>query len=133
MWIVAQPRPEHIKAVNWLNESTDTPFYLLQIEAVKIGDSAPAPLLTRIVGPSIETRAAGVKRRELSERNATRYRFWEGLLEHAKAKTTLFAQRVPNTAHYLGVTTGLPGTSWTFVTVSTIHRLSYTSIAWMVT
>ena len=41
IWITRSPRPEHEKAVHWLNETlpADTAFYLLKIEAYKIGDS----------------------------------------------------------------------------------------------
>src|SRR5699024_4385408 len=52
IWIVSEPRTEHVKAIAWLNESTSTDFYLIKLEAIKIGDSSPAPLFTEIVGPS---------------------------------------------------------------------------------
>ena len=45
IWIVKEARPEHIKAISWLNESSSGSFYL-----IKIGDSEP--LLTVIVDPS---------------------------------------------------------------------------------
>src|SRR5690625_7355128 len=32
IWIVSEPRSEHVKAVAWLNESTSTDFYLIKIE-----------------------------------------------------------------------------------------------------
>jgi hypothetical protein len=53
-WITSEPRPEHEKAVHWLNEAlpADTAFYLVKIEAYRIGDSPPAPLLTVVAGPS---------------------------------------------------------------------------------
>src|SRR5205085_6047016 len=56
IWIVSEPRQEHIKAISWLNESGLAEFYLLKIQGIKIGDSHPAPLLTLIVGPSEEAR-----------------------------------------------------------------------------
>ena len=52
IWIVADPRPEHISAITWLNESSSADFYLLKLEAIQIADSDPAPLITLIVGPS---------------------------------------------------------------------------------
>ena len=52
IWIVSEPRPEHVKSIAWLNESSSASFYLLKVEAIKIGDSPPAPLLTLITGPS---------------------------------------------------------------------------------
>ena len=59
IWIVSDPRPEHIAAITWLNESSAANFYLLKIEAIQIGDSLPAPLLTVIVGPSEEGKEVG--------------------------------------------------------------------------
>ena len=35
IWIVADPRPEHITAINWLNESRLASFYLLKLEAIQ--------------------------------------------------------------------------------------------------
>ena len=50
IWIVANPRPEHVSAITWLNETSAADFYLLKVEAIQIGESQPAPLLTLIVG-----------------------------------------------------------------------------------
>ena len=102
VWIVSRPRPEHVKAVTWLNEATSTPFYLVQVEAVKIGDSEPAPLLTRIVGPSIEAQEVGKRKQELSERHNIRHRFWTQLLDDAKGKTKLHANISPCPYNWLG-------------------------------
>ena len=102
VWIVSRPRPEHVKAVTWLNEATSTPFYLVQVEAVKIGESEPAPLLTRIVGPSVEAQEFGRTKKELSERHNIRHRFWTQLLDHAKGKTKLHANISPCPYNWLG-------------------------------
>ena len=67
IWIVADPRPEHVSAISWLNESSSASFYLLKVEAIKIGDSEPAPLLTLIVGPSEEARELGETKKGISE------------------------------------------------------------------
>lgn len=73
-------------AVSWLNESRGAEFYLVKVEAVAIGDSEPAPMLTLIVGPSEETRDAGETKRDLAERHLTRRRFWSQLLEMARPR-----------------------------------------------
>ena len=113
VWIVSRPRPEHVKAVTWLNEATSTPFYLVQVEAVKIGDSEPAPLLTRIVGPSVEAQEVGRTKKELSERHETRRRLWTQLLEHAKGKTKLHANISPSTSNWVGASRH--GLEWNYV------------------
>lgn len=59
IWIVADPRPEHVSAISWLNESSSAAFYLLKLEAVRIQESPPAPMLTLIVGSSEVSQEAG--------------------------------------------------------------------------
>ena len=96
IWIVSDPRPEHISAISWLNESSPASFYLLKIEAVRIEDSLPAALLTLIVGSSEKSQAVGETRREFTERYDLRYRFWTQLLERARDRTTLHANISPS-------------------------------------
>lgn len=54
VWIVERAREEHEQAINWLNENTteDANFFLLQIEAWKIGDSRPAPRFNIVAKPN---------------------------------------------------------------------------------
>jgi hypothetical protein len=68
IWIVSDPRPEHVAAMAWLNESGSADFYMVKVEGVRIGDSPPAPLLTLIVGPSNETKEVGQTKKEIAER-----------------------------------------------------------------
>jgi len=114
VWIVARPRPEHMKAITWLNEATSTPFYLVQVEAIRIGESPPAPLLTLIVGPSVEARAAGAAKKDLSERHLVRHRFWNLLLNAAKERTKLHARISPGTYNWLGAGSGVSGLAWNY-------------------
>lgn len=104
IWIVADPRPEHVKAVSWLNESSSASFYLLKVEAIKIGDSPPAPLLTLIVGPSEEAREVGEKKKEMAERYGIRYRFFKQLLDKAKTSTKLHANISPSSHNWVSAT-----------------------------
>jgi hypothetical protein len=79
VWIVADPRQEHVRAISWLNESAAADFYLLKIEGIRIADSPPAPLLTLIVGPSEESREVGEVKKDRAERYHVRRRFWTEL------------------------------------------------------
>lgn len=106
IWIVADARPEHIAAVTWLNESSETSFYLLKIEAIKIADSDPAPLLTNIVGPSEEGREVGKTKKELSERHKLRHEFWEQLLNKLKGKSKLFSSISPSHESWISAGAG---------------------------
>ena len=114
VWIVAQARSEHAKVIGWLNEATTTPFYLIQLEAVQIEKSEPAPLLTKIVGPSEATRAAGSTKRSRSERHERRYRFWQMLLEEAKKTTTIHARISPSSSDSIAAAAGVPGLAWKY-------------------
>lgn len=115
LWIVSDPRPEHVAVIAWLNESSSADFYLLKLEAIRIGDSEPAPLLTQIVGPSEETREVGRKKEEMAERERLRYRFFEGLLEHAKTRTQLHANISPNKHGWVGAGSGIAGVTFNYV------------------
>lgn len=115
VWIVAEPRPEHVNAITWLNESSAAAFYLLKIEGVKIGDSDPAPLLTLIVGPSKESRQVGVTKKDLAERYTIRGNFWTKLLERAKEKTKLHATISPGQYSWIGTGAGRRGLGYNYV------------------
>ena len=115
IWIVSDPRPEHISAISWLNESSSAAFYLLKLEAVRIEDSLPAPVLTLIVGPSEEIREAGKEKKERAERYSLRHRFWTSLLERAKEKTQLHANISPSQSSYLMTGAGRRGLRFDYV------------------
>ncbi|MEN8446146.1 MAG: DUF4268 domain-containing protein, partial [Cyanobacteria bacterium J06555_13] len=114
IWIVADPRPEHTQAINWLNEAGITAFYLLKIEAIKIGDSLPAPLLTLIVGPSQESLEVGETKKEMAERDTLRYKFWTELLERAKERTNLHSNITPGQYSWIGVSSGKRGLNYNY-------------------
>lgn len=54
VWINTGFRPEHRAALDWLNEHTgpDTRFFGVEIEVVRIGNSAPAPNFKLVVEPN---------------------------------------------------------------------------------
>lgn len=114
IWIVAEPRPEHVRAVSWLNESPSD-FYLLKIEGIRIADSPPAPLLTLIVGPSEETRVVGETKRELAERHFIRKDFWTALLEKARPLTRLHSGVSPGHDTWVGTGAGKSGLTFSYV------------------
>jgi hypothetical protein len=114
IWITSDPRPEHVNAINWLNDTTVASFYLIKVEAIKIGGSLPAPLLTLIVGPSAEGKAAGATKKDIAERYEIRYRFWSGLLGRAKTRTQLHASIFPGQYSYIQTGAGKYGISYNY-------------------
>lgn len=115
IWIVADPRPDHVGAISWLNESSQAAFYLVKVEAVKIGNSAAAPLLTLIVGPSEESRGVGEIKKGLGERDAIRHQFWTELLEKAKGRTSLFANVSAGQRQWIETPAYKRGLKWAYV------------------
>lgn len=109
VWLVSEPRPEHVRAIAWLNESRAASFYLAKVEAIQIGDSPPAPLLTLITGPSAEAVEAGETKKEFAERHDARKRFWTMLLERSKTKTKLHSGISPGIYNWIGTSSGVQG------------------------
>jgi len=97
IWITTEPRLEHQKVIDWLNESTaaDISFYLVKAEATRIGDSPFAPLFTVLSEPDKQTKEIGEKKKEWAERHVKRFEFWTGLIDRSKDKTKLFSNISP--------------------------------------
>jgi hypothetical protein len=114
IWIVSDPRPEHVSAITWLNESSSANFYLLKLEAIRIGDSEPAPLLTVIVGPTEEGKGVGKTKQEIAERYIIREHFWTQLLNLSKQKTKLHANISPTQHNWLGTSAGKQGLGFNY-------------------
>ncbi|MBU1937177.1 DUF4268 domain-containing protein [bacterium] len=114
IWIVREPRQEHVTAISWLNEATSASFYLVKVEAVKIGISAPAPLFTLIVGPTEEGRLVGEKKMQLATRHIQRQKFWAELLTEAKTKTKLHASISPTKYSWIGTGAGRRGLGYNY-------------------
>ena len=113
VWIVSHPRPEHVAAINWLNESTNADFYLLKIEAVRIGDSPPAPLLTVIVGPSEMGKTVGKMKQESRESHRQIEAWFTKLIQHPNSELDK-NQKVRGSYPYLELAGGISGTSFSY-------------------
>ena len=108
IWIVSDPRQEHVDAISWLNRSQLADFYLLKLEAYKIENSSPAPLLTLIVKPGPR----------IINNDDPRFLFWTALLERMKMKSGLFANISPQSSIWISTGAGKYGLSYQFV----IHK-----------
>lgn len=114
IWIVSDPRPEHVAAIAWLNESSSASFYMVKVEAVRIGDSPAAPLFTLIVGPSEEAQDVGQTKREIVERYSLRKRWWTMLLERATKVSKLHAHISPGEYSWIGTSAGVRGLNFNY-------------------
>ncbi|HEY4582979.1 MAG TPA: DUF4268 domain-containing protein [Lysobacter sp.] len=113
VWIVSDPRPEHVAVITWLNESSSADFYMVKAEAVRIGNSAPAPLFTLIVGPTEETREIGQAKKEIAERYDLRKKWWTRLVNMSEAR--MHAHITPGEYSWIGVRSGIRGLSYNYV------------------
>jgi len=111
IWVTGEARAEHQKVVEWLNENTaaDLFFFLVKVDAVRIGDSPAAPLFTILVGPNQQAKELGENKKEWAERHVKRLEFWKGLLEKSKEKTKLFANITPGRNSWLSTGAGKSG------------------------
>jgi len=96
VWIVSEPRPEHVAVIAWLNESSSADFYL-----------------TLIVGPSAETEAVSKSKREFAEREDIRKAWWARVVAQPEAK--LHRHLTPGVAAWIGATSGVRGLNLNFV------------------
>lgn len=114
VWIVSDPRPEHVGAITWLNESVAANFFLVKLEAIRIGDSPAAPLLTLITGPSAETRQVGAQKQERAERHDLRQAFWTGLLDQARGQPHPHSGVAPGPDNWLQAGAGRSGVNFMY-------------------
>ena len=84
IWIVEEGRPEHVKAVEVLNERGIGQIWMLTVRAIKIGSSAPAPLFTIVAEPSEIERLDDKARQELSPTQIKRRDFMAALFAQAR-------------------------------------------------
>jgi hypothetical protein len=112
IWIVKEPCEEHAKAIDWLNEVSpeDVSFYLIKLEAIRVGDKSPAgPLFTVIKRPTTEKKQIGSERKEYAQRHILRERFWTQLLSGINKRNSLFANISPSTDAWIGIGMGRGG------------------------
>lgn len=90
IWIAKEVREKHRKVVDWLNESTDRNFYLIQLKGYQIDGSKPAPFFNVICRPSKEKEQTNNKKG--SEADELKKAFWKKLLDNSKGKTDFFSK-----------------------------------------
>lgn len=119
IWIVSDPRPEHVSAIAWLNESLSAQFYMVKVEAVRIENSPAAPLFTLIVGPSEEAREVGQTKKEIAERHILRRRWWTTLINRSASVNKLHAHISPGEHLYIGASSGVRGLNLNYIVTQT--------------
>ena len=110
VWIVANAREEHASAIEWLNKHTDddVSFFLLEVHAYTIGDSAPAPMFKIIEQPNdfVKTVKAIAEKGELNERQKHRLNFWTQFNDVIDERGKPFNKHKASTDHWYTVAIG---------------------------
>lgn len=114
VWVATRFRSEHRAALDWLNEHTDpdTRFFGVEIEVVKIGDSAPAPNFVLAAQPNdwgkqvkAANSAAGT-----SEKSQLYWNFWDRFLTTLGERQPTWTSRItPTRDNFYDLSTGTGG------------------------
>ena len=103
IWIVKNARPEHVSAVEWLNEHTDSDigFFLIEIHAIRIGDSDPAPQFNIVAQPNEYMKSVkSGDDKQLTRSQLGRYEFWTQLNTFIEENDIALGLRKPNYDHW---------------------------------
>lgn len=114
VWIATTFREEHRQALDWLNQQTseDTRFFGIELQVVRIGDSAPAPLFRLLAQPNDwQKHVRTVARAERTGGKSEAYHaFWTRYLERVHAEHPDWTRaRVPSRDNWMDQTCGWRG------------------------
>ena len=117
IWVAERFKDDHRAAIDWLNASTgdDYNFFAVEIEALKIGDSLPAPFFNVVAKPNAWTKSVratssgGASSGELAERHRNRMEYWRAFGDYLASNDTSFAIRRENKDHWFEFPTGRSG------------------------
>lgn len=91
IWIVKNERDEHKKAIDWLNNNTnsDLNFFIVRLELWKVDDSKPAPKFQIISQPNDWAKVLRdiFGNSELTETKEMQLNFWTKFKEYTQEKT----------------------------------------------
>jgi len=113
IWIVKDVLPEHLKAIEWLNEHLDDEIscFLIRIEVWQIGDSKPAPRF-EVVGIKNDW-AASLKKSAITEETSTtklgQLEFWKHLHDYIRDKDKFIRLQTPKPRRYFQFAIGESG------------------------
>jgi hypothetical protein len=116
VWVAERFKEDHRAAIDWLNASTvnDFDFFAVEIEALKIGESAPAPFFNLVAKPNSWARSVSAVTRssttdELAERHKIRLNYWASFADYLQRHDTRFSIRRPNKDHWFEFPIGRSG------------------------
>ncbi|ESX96701.1 DUF4268 domain-containing protein [Mesorhizobium sp. LNJC403B00] len=114
IWIAESIREDHRAAIDWLNSTTKEGFnfFAVEVEALKIGDSDPAPFFRVVAQPNNWVRAVDAKVSsdgELAARHKIRLAYWASFAEYLRKNDPSFAIKRQNKDHWFEFRIGRRG------------------------
>lgn len=112
VWVAKRFRPEHRAAIDWLNERTDerTRVFGVEINVVRIGDSAPAPNFDLIAQPNDwekQVRTLTGATSTVSERSKTQRDFWERTLQRIRTEHPNWTRARTSSGPWVNISLGV--------------------------
>ncbi len=110
VWIVKEAREEHRSAIEWLNNNTNSNinFFLIEIHAYKIGNSANAPMFQVIEQPNdfIKNNKSINSNDTMNKSQSQRLEFWNQFNNVLVERGKPFNVRKATTDHWYNVAIG---------------------------
>ena len=131
VWVAERFKDDHRAAIDWLNANTleGFDFFAVEIEALKIGDSDPAPFFNVVAKPNNWAKSVGAVSRqsttgELASRHRTRLAYWASFGEYLRKHDASFVIRRPNKDHWFEFPIGRAGVVITAtISATRFHRI----------
>lgn len=127
VWIVSSVKEEHASAIEWLNKHTaeDLDFFLIEVHAVKIGDSLPAPMFKVIEQPNDFAKRTKkmAQSTEINSSQQHRLQFWTMFNEVLEDAGKPFNKRKATTDHWYSVAVGRSGVHISIELVNKMHKI----------
>ena len=115
IWVAERFKDDHRAAIDWLNGNTleGFDFFAVEIEALKIGDSDPAPFFNVVAKPNNWSKSVGAASREPTAgevvRHRTRMAYWASFAEYLRTHDPAFVIRRSNKDHWYEFPIGRAG------------------------
>ena len=111
IWIASQFTDEHRAALDWLNRVTDDGinFFGIEIQLIKIGDSAAAPLFNIVAKPNDWAKSAktsSVQTGNLTETKAAQLQYWAEYRDYMKSHNAKFNTQKALPQHWTNIGIG---------------------------
>ncbi|MDA1347974.1 MAG: DUF4268 domain-containing protein [Chloroflexi bacterium] len=110
IWIAEKISEEHRQALDWLNQrtDTDTEFFGVVVELLRIDDSKPAPNFRLVAFPNewLKTSVHGERRRGLTPKQERYRAFYEGLLDELREQHGFTRARKAQAQSWYSFSTG---------------------------